>query len=136
MCYEYLGKFYVQEGNKRVSVLKYFGASRIPGNVTRVVPARTEEPRTCAYFEFLDFYKYTRIYSVQYRVPGDYARLLSALGKDPGEAWDSRERRTFNAYFLYFKEAFDALGGQELDILPEEALLLWLRCIPSGIWVR
>ena len=127
MCYEYLGKFYVQEGNKRVSVLKYFGASRIPGNVTRVVPARTEEPRTRAYFEFLDFYKYTRIYSVQYRVPGDYARLLSALGKDPGEAWDSRERRTFNAYFLYFKEAFDALGGQELDILPEEALLLWLK---------
>lgn len=127
MCYEYLGRFYVQEGNKRVSVLKYFGASRIPGNVTRVVPARTEEPRTRAYFEFLDFYKYTRIYSVQYRVPGDYARLLSALGKDPGEAWDSRERRTFNAYFLYFKEAFDALGGQELDILPEEALLLWLK---------
>ena len=127
MCYEYLGRFYVQEGNKRVSVLKYFGASRIPGNVTRVVPARTEEPRTRAYFEFLDFYKYTRIYSVQYRVPGDYARLLSALGKDPGEAWDSRERRSFNAYFLYFKEAFDALGGQELDILPEEALLLWLK---------
>ena len=127
MCYEYLGRFYVQEGNKRVSVLKHFGASRIPGNVTRVVPARTEEPRIRAYFEFLDFYKYTRIYSVQYRVPGDYARLLSALGKDPGEAWDSRERRTFNAYFLYFKEAFDALGGQELDILPEEALLLWLK---------
>ena len=23
-CYEYLGRFYVQEGNKRVSVLKYF----------------------------------------------------------------------------------------------------------------
>ena len=127
MCYEYLGKFYVQEGNKRVSVLKYFGAPRIPGNVTRVMPARTEEPRIRAYFEFLDFYKYTKIYGVQYRVPGDYARLLSALGKDPGEDWDSRERRTFNAYFLYFKEAFDALGGQELDILPEEALLLWLK---------
>ena len=127
MCYEYLGKFYVQEGNKRVSVLKYFGALRIPGNVTRVVPARTEEPRTRAYFEFLDFYKHTKIYGIQYRVPGDYARLLSALGKDPGEDWDSREQRTFNAYFLYFKEAFDALGGQELDILPEEALLLWLK---------
>ena len=33
VCYEYLGNFYVQEGNKRVSVLKYFGAARIPGNV-------------------------------------------------------------------------------------------------------
>ena len=127
LCYEYLGKFYIQEGNKRVSVLKHFGAPRITGTVTRVVPARTEEPRIKAYFEFTDFYKYTKIYSVQYRQPGDYARLLSALGKDPGEAWDSREQRTFNAYFLYFREAFEALGGAELDILPEEALLLWLK---------
>ena len=35
-CYEYLGNFYVQEGNKRVSVLRHFGAPRIPGNVRRV----------------------------------------------------------------------------------------------------
>ena len=38
VCYEYLGNFYVQEGNKRVSVLKYFGAPRIPGIVHRVMP--------------------------------------------------------------------------------------------------
>ena len=29
VCYEYLGNFYVQEGNKRVSVLRHFGAPRI-----------------------------------------------------------------------------------------------------------
>ena len=28
-AYEYMGRFYVQEGNKRVSVLKYFGADSI-----------------------------------------------------------------------------------------------------------
>ena len=38
LCYEYLGKFYVQEGNKRVSVLKYMGAARIPGMVKRIMP--------------------------------------------------------------------------------------------------
>ena len=37
-CYEYLGRFYVQEGNKRVSVMKYFGASTIPGYVIRILP--------------------------------------------------------------------------------------------------
>ena len=31
LCYEYLGNFYVQEGNKRVSVLRHFGSPRIPG---------------------------------------------------------------------------------------------------------
>ena len=30
-CFEYMGKFYVQEGNKRVSVLKSYGAPGIPG---------------------------------------------------------------------------------------------------------
>ena len=37
IAYEFLNKFYVQEGNKRVSVLKYFDAVRIAGTVTRLV---------------------------------------------------------------------------------------------------
>ena len=32
---EYMGKFYVQEGNKRASVLKSYGAARIPAMVTQ-----------------------------------------------------------------------------------------------------
>ena len=32
--YEYMNKFYVIEGNKRVSVLKYFGADSVPAMVT------------------------------------------------------------------------------------------------------
>ena len=31
VCVEYMGRFYVQEGNKRVSVLKSYEASTIPG---------------------------------------------------------------------------------------------------------
>ena len=37
LCYEYLGKFYIQEGNKRFSVLKHMGAPRITGQVLRVM---------------------------------------------------------------------------------------------------
>ena len=36
--YEYYGNFYVQEGNKRVSVLKYYESPRISGIVHRVMP--------------------------------------------------------------------------------------------------
>ena len=35
-AYEYMNKFYVEEGNKRVSVLKYFDAVSVPGYVTRI----------------------------------------------------------------------------------------------------
>ena len=54
--FEYLGVFYVQEGNKRVSVLRHFGSPRIPGNVKRILPQPSEEPRIRAYYEFLDFF--------------------------------------------------------------------------------
>lgn len=81
LCYEYLGNFYVQEGNKRVSVLRYFDAPRIPGNVKRIMPAQSEDPRIKAYYEFVDFYKGSKLYAVQFRRPGDYARLLAQIGR-------------------------------------------------------
>ena len=129
-CYEYLGNFYVQEGNKRVSVLRHFDAPRIPAVVTRILPPASEEPRIRAYYEFLEFYKTSRLYAVQFRRPGDYARLLKAVGKQPGEAWSEAERRTFRSYFHYFREAFDSQSAKLEDVLPEEALLLWLELYP------
>ena len=50
-CCEYMGRFYVQEGNKRVSVLKSFGAPSIPAVVTRIIPAWSQEHevRLCCY---------------------------------------------------------------------------------------
>ena len=130
LCYEYLGDFYVQEGNKRVSVLRYFGAAKIPGTVKRVMPRESDEPRIRAYYEFLEFYKGAKLYDVQFRKPGDYARLLAFLGKEPGELWSERERKTFSAYFYYFKVAFAAQSGKPADLRPEEALLLWLQIYP------
>ena len=96
-CYEYLGNFYVQEGNKRVSVLRHFESPRIPGYVKRILPAKTEEPRIQAYYEFLEFYKDAKLYQPQFRRPGDYGKLLKYLGKGKGDAWSEDERRTFRA---------------------------------------
>ena len=130
LCYEYLGNFYVQEGNKRVSVLKYFGATQIPATVLRIMPEASEEPQVKAYFEFLDFYKATGLYDVKFRRPGDYEKLMLSLGKDLNQQWTEREQRTFRAYFRYFREAYQSLRGDKLDLLPEEALLLWLKVYP------
>ena len=130
-CYEYLGDFYVQEGNKRVSVLRHFDAPRITGNVRRIMPVPGDDPRTRAYYEFLEFYKDSRLYTVQFRRPGDYSKLLKHLGKTPGQSWTEEERRTFNSYFTYFLEAFEARKNDH-GVLPEEALLLWLEVYPFG----
>ena len=127
LCYEYLGKFYVQEGNKRVSVLKHMGATRVPGIVKRVHPVQDGSPAVHAYSAFLDFYRVSGLYVIQFPCAEDYGKLLSLLGKDPGEVWTERERRTFSAYYPYFKDAFVSSEARNLPMCPEEALLLWLQ---------
>ena len=124
-CFEYLGDFYVQEGNKRVSVLRHFGAQRIAANVKRIRPAQTDTPRIKAYNEFLEFYKLTGLYDVQFTTPGSYGKLLSAVELPTDQIWTEEERRRFRAYFHYFKEALAAAGSEKLP--PEDALLMWLE---------
>lgn len=126
-CVEYLGSFYVKEGNKRVSVLRYFGAVRIPARVRRVLPPRNGEPRIDAYYEFLDFYRLTGIYDIQFTKPGEYARLAFALGKKPDDEWTEGERNQLVSVFSGFKDAFASLAGKDRKLNPEDALLLFLK---------
>ena len=127
VCYEYYGDFYVQEGNKRVSVLRYFESPRIPGIVHRVMPEPSEEPRYKAYLEFLEFFKCTKMYDVRFTAPGCYARLCDAVGIPMGQSWQTEDVRRFRAYFQYFRDAFTALGGEEVNVSPEHALLVFLE---------
>ncbi len=126
-CYEYLGRFYIQEGNKRASVLISFDAPTIPALVTRVVPVLGEDAESRLYCEFLDFYRLSGLYGVQFRRSGCYAKLQAALGMDADHVWTEEERRSFRAGFAHFREAFERLKEGETDSTPAEALLTWLE---------
>ena len=64
-CIEFMGRFYVIEGNKRVSVLKSFGAATIMADVTRSVPVWSDTPEIKAYYEFMRFNKITGMYLIR-----------------------------------------------------------------------
>ena len=129
-CFEYLGNFYVQEGNKRVSVLRHFGAARIPANVKRIMPVYDDSPQMKAYQEFLEFFKLTGMYDVRYTQPGQYAKLLDKAGFPADRVWTEEERRRFRASYHYFNEAMASVGGHSDLPQPEDALLLWLAVHP------
>ena len=129
-CYEYMGRFYVQEGNKRVSVFKSFGSPSVPGYVTRVIPAYSEDEAVVIYYEFMDFYRLSGIYQVYFSRRGGFTKLQAALGFDPDHVWTEDERRRFQSAFHYFKDAFNKLGGKKLPITPADALLVWLDFYP------
>lgn len=127
LCYEYMGNFYVQEGNKRLSVLRYFGATRISSVVYRLQPPDQDTEEIRVYKEFLEFFRNAKLYEIQFSKPGSYARLLSFMGIEPGREWTEEERRKLRAYFQYFREAFSSLGGDNLQVRPEDAMLLWIQ---------
>ena len=129
-CYEYLGRFYVLEGNKRVSVLKSFGAPTVPANVVRLIPVWSEEPEVALYYEFLRFYELSRLYAVSFSRPGGYARLQAALGFEGDHLWTEEERRGFLSGFSYFQAAFRKQPA--LPVTAADALLVWLGVYPFG----
>ncbi|NLG57529.1 MAG: BMP family ABC transporter substrate-binding protein, partial [Clostridiales bacterium] len=56
--YEYLWQYYVMEGNKRVSILKFFDAPTVQAEITRVVPQLDEnDPITGVYYAYLGYAK-------------------------------------------------------------------------------
>ena len=126
-CFEYLGRFYVQEGNKRVSVLSSFGAPTITGKVTRIIPVWSEDREIRVYYEFMQSYQLTRLYRVNFTRPGSFLKLQTALGFEPDHRWTEEEQQRFESRFTYFRAAFKKLGGQELPITAADALLVWLK---------
>ena len=125
--YEYLNRYYVQEGNKRVSVLKYFGADAVEAQVTRIMPEDRGSRETALYYEFVEFYRLSRINYIEFTKPGGYARLQQLLGKAVNEVWQEDERRRFASSWWFFRRAYVAAGGKQLACTAADALLVFLE---------
>ena len=127
-CFEYLGNFYVQEGNKRVSVLRYFGATSVCASVTRMIPLWSDDPKIQAYYEFMEFYKLSGLYQVQFERPGGYARLQAALGFDADHVWTDDERKSFRSTYYRFRRAFEQINeAEKADVSLSVALMALLQ---------
>ncbi|MCD7885519.1 MAG: BMP family ABC transporter substrate-binding protein [Lachnospiraceae bacterium] len=125
-AWEYKNRFYVEEGNKRVSVMKYYEAVSIPGTVTRILPKRTDDLETVIYYEFVDFYALSGINYIEFSKKGSYAKLQEAVGKAADESWDDDDRLNFSSVYTRFTAAYQAKGGGKLSIKPGDAFLTFV----------
>ncbi len=105
-AYEYMNQFYVEEGNKRVSVLKYFDAVSIPGNVTRVIPPRTQDLENKIYYEFMEFYEKTGVNYLWFSKLGSFKKLQLAVKGSADEIWTADERLTFSSVYTRFSTEY------------------------------
>ena len=123
---EYLNRFFVVEGHKRVSVLRYFGALTVRAEVRRLLPARSKEPEILAYYEFLDFYRVTQIQYIVFRTPGRYPALLELLCGEDRSVWDEDRQRCFFSDVTRFRRSFRD-SDLRAKLTQDEALLRYLE---------
>lgn len=126
---EFMGKFYVLEGNKRVSVMRYLGQSVMLATVTRIMPPQADEDdkEVRIYNEFLKFFKCTNLYSITFTEEGSYQKLAAIAGKDLEEPWDEDSIMDLRSAFTAFSQVYMTTGGKAYSsITPGDAFLVYL----------
>ncbi len=119
---EYLGRFYVQEGNKRVSVMKYLGNPSIMADVTRVM----SDHMPAVYEEFLSFYRVCPIYNIQFTKAGSYKRLAALLDRDLVTPWPDDLIHTVQGGFFRFESVYQEIRSDKVSLCASDAFLLYL----------
>ena len=90
------------------------------------MPERNETLENKIYYEFLDFYKLSKINYVHFSRLGGYAKLQTLVCKATGESWTDDDRLNFASLYTMFSQQFYALGGSALELTPGDALLVYL----------
>ncbi len=127
VAYEFLGRYYVLEGNKRVSVFKYLGAFSIEGQVRRIIPVRTQDPQIQINYEFMEFFHRSGINYLWFSKTGGFAEITKHVGKTPEAIWDDRDREDFSSRYTRFCKLYDEKGGEKLSVTKADAFVMYLN---------
>lgn len=127
--YEYLNRFFVIEGNKRVSVLKFVNGTTINGQVIRLIPKRNPEDKiNTVYYEFIKFYKETKINSIWFSQIGRFDKLLEYIKQYRKLINDDESDKLFlSSCYRPFRQIYHELGGNKLEITTGDAFLTYLK---------
>ncbi len=123
---EYYNRYYIVEGNKRVSVMRQLDAVMIEANVTRVLPAPEDSPRYRIYQEYLTFYEDTRINFIYFSREGYFARLYALTGKKPGVKWAGEDVFDLQSCYYRFAQAYHDQAGSQPPMETGDAFLIYL----------
>ena len=126
-CYEYLGKFYVCDGMKRVSAAKYHSAACLRAQVIRILPLNAASREVSLYYDFLYQYRFTKLYQLQFTQPGFYEELQTGLGLRAMHRWSDSDRAYFLAHWPRIEEAFHKSYEGTLLITAADALVILMR---------
>lgn len=124
-AFEYMNRYYVVEGNKRVSVLKYFNAVSIPAIVTRKIPKLSDDYDIKLYYEYMKFNEITGLCSIEFTKLGNAEKLLELVGKKG--RWDEQTKEKFSKIVFDFSKVYSFRGGDRLPIKKGDAITVFME---------
>ncbi len=132
VVYEYLQRFYVQEGNKRVSVLRSLDAPTVMASITRVMPRPSDDPAIRCYYEFTRLYRVAPVYGLVFSQEGSCDQLALMLGQTLDQPWPEDLVRSLRATFHEFVKSYRSRGGQMLNQTVADAFLLYVKAYATS----
>ena len=135
-AYEYLHKFYVQEGNKRVSVSRFLEMPTIMGDVIRIIPTAEVMAENPVYAEFLDFYRVAPIYDIVCEEQGSYASIAELLGRSisaDAEPWPDELVKELKSAYWRFCKVIKTLQGKIQGMALGDAFVVYLRIFTADV---
>lgn len=122
--YEYLWDYYVIEGNKRVSILKYFGAPTARAKITRLIPQLDpNDEKTALYYAFLKYEK-NGLFKTVIMSSAEKYEQLSELEKKLLIEDEAANNTDLNAVYIKFSSACKAAN---VDMAVGDVLLEYLK---------
>lgn len=127
LCYEFLGKFYVADGKKRVSVAKVHESLVIKAKIIRIMPAMSENPKIQCYYEFVRAFEKTGMYQIAFSRNCDIDKFLESIGYAADYVWNESDRWGFIFHWYPFQKALKMAFGGYLNITTADAVQVLLK---------
>lgn len=128
--YEYMNNYYVQEGNKRVSVARFGDMEFILADVHRIMPKPDDSKEYKVYAEYLDFYTSTKNVYIVFTEPGSYYKLAELIGEELGGKWSESVCSDLKwAFFKFCKQCRTALKTDD-DRELSDMFLMYISIFP------
>lgn len=127
-AYEFMGRFYISEGNKRVSVLKYLGQPDILADVVRVLPPDdngSQEIRI--YHEFMKFFACTSVYGIYFTSEGCYQKLAEIYGQNISSRWDEDTITELKSEFYTFSRLYSDHTGNKSAFYYGDVFMIYIN---------
>lgn len=124
--YQVFGRYFVEEGNKRVSVMRFLHNPLISAQVTEIVIDPEQVDQRELYENYLRFEEATGVSSIIMSQAKNYPRLLRLLLADDQKTLSPEESHDLASFFSSFKTVLEKVAGKGIKATSGDAFLLFV----------